>query len=289
MLGAAVGGYTDLLGVAVNEPLYGASSEAAIWSSLFFALSVLAVSILNAVLTVVAFLSLTVQALAVLDGDRVGIGASIRQGLGHFWRFLVMAIVAVVMFSVVATAAYVAVMIAVFGFAVVAGVLLVPMGDNPVIMIGVTGLLLLLFFAAMVVFLLPVLALTARWLAAPVVLVAERRGPLAALGRSWRLTQRQTWRGILMVILLAVLNFFVLGLPMLLLQWLLFVALPPEWLEVLSGLVTGIGFLFNMLWQPFLAAALVLLYFDMRVRSESYDLELQIAGLEAELRPLTLP
>jgi hypothetical protein len=36
-------------------------------------------------------------------------------------------------------------------------------------------------------------------------------------------------------------------------------------------------------------AALVLIYLDLRVRAESYDLELRIRQLEESVRPTTLP
>ena len=289
LLGAVVGGYTDLLGVAVNEPVYGDSIATTVASSLFFALALFVVGILNFICTMLGFLSLTVQSLSVLEGGAVTVLPSIRLGLGHLWRFLAMALIVVVLFLVLVTATYMAVLIVFFGFALLVGLLLAPAGDNPIVLIGVMGLTVLFSGAALGVIVLPLLALVARWLAAPVVLVAERLGPLAALGRSWHLTQHQTWRGILLVILLSILNFVVLGLPVALLQWLLLVALTPEVLELVSGLVAGISLVFNMLWQPFLAIALVLLYFDLRVRRESYDLELQIGTIEAELRPSTLP
>ena len=46
---------------------------------------------------------------------------------------------------------------------------------------------------------------------------------------------------------------------------------------------TAIGSLFSVLWAPFNAGALVLLYFAFRVRKESYDLELRIDRMAAGL------
>ncbi len=289
LLGAVVSGYVDLFTVAVNEPFYGDDAETAVWSSLFFLFSVFAVAILNMLCSVLAYLSLTVQALTLADGGELSVMQSIRQGMGHFWRFLGMAIIAGMMFFVVAMAAYMATMFLFFVFALMAGLFFAPVSDNEIVMIGFVGITLLVFLGLMVVVLLPLLGLTARWMAAPVAVVAERLGPMTALGRSWQLTERQTWRSILFLILLVILNFVVIGLPVALLQWLLLVALTPEMLDVVGGLVAGVSFLFNIFWQPFLAIALTLRYFDLRVRRESYDLELQIAGIEAELRPVTLP
>ena len=289
LLGAVVSGYADLFSVAVDEPFYGDSAETAVWSSISFLFSLFAVAILNLLCTVLAYLSLTVQALTLTDGGELSVMQSIRQGVGHFWRFLGMAIIAGVMFFVVAMAAYMAMIFLFFVFALMAGLFFAPVADNEIVMVGFVGITMLFFLGLMAVIALPLLGLTARWMTAPVTVVAERLGPMTALGRSWRLTERQTWRSMLYVILLAILNFVVIGLPVALLQWLLLVVLTPEMLDVVGGLVAGISFLFNIFWQPFLAIALTLRYFDLRVRRESYDLELQIAGIEAELRPVTLP
>jgi hypothetical protein len=244
---------------------------------------------LNLLCSVLAYLSLTVQALALADGADLSVMHSIRRGMGHFWRFLGMSFIAGIMFFAVAIVAYMAVMFLFFMFALLSGLLIAPVSNNELVMVGFVGIMLVVLLGLSAVIVLPLLALTARWMAAPVTLVAERLGPMSALGRSWQLTERQTWRGILYAILLAVLNFVVLGLPLALLQWLLLVVLPPDLLDALGGLVAGISFLVNILWQPFLAIALTLLYFDLRVRRESYDLELQVARVEVELRPVTLP
>ena len=289
LLGGAVGNYADLLGVAANEPFYGDSSAAAAGAALFFFGAVLAISLLTMVCSVLAYLSLVAQTLALTNGGELSMGQSIRAGLRHFWRFLGMALIAGVMFGVVATAAYMAMIFVFFMFAVVAGLAIAPVSDNEIVMVGFTGLMILVVLALTAILALPLLTLAARWLAAPVALVAEEQGPLAALGRSWRLTERQTWRSILYVVLLGVLNFVALGLPVALLQWLLLIALTPAMFDAMSGLVAGLSFLLNILWLPFMAIALTLHYFDLRVRRESYDLELQVAALEAELRPATLP
>jgi hypothetical protein len=289
LLGAVVGGYLDLLGVAVNEPFYGASGETAFRSSLFFLFSVFTVTILNLLCSALAYLSLTAQALHLADGATLTVLQSVRHSLTHFWRFLGTALIAGILFGVTATAAYMAMLFVFFFFALFTGLFLAPVASNEIVMVGYVGVTLVLTLAMAAMIVTPLLALAARLMAAPVTVVAERLGPLAALERSWRLSHRQTWRGMRYVFLLSVLNFVVLGLPVALLQWLLLVALPPDLLEATGGLVTGIGFLFNILWQPFLAIALTLLYFDLRVRHESYDLELHITRIEAELRPASLP
>lgn len=289
LFGTAIGGQFSLIGMAVNEPFYGDNTEAAVWTGVVFLLSIFALSVLNVVCSILAYLSLTVQVLTVADGKRPPILQSIRQGASHFWRFVGMAFVGGIALSFVASAVYLALMFFMFMFVMLAGVLLAPVSDNEMVLVGVAGFTLLVSLGMVVLVLLPLAALASRWTAAPVTIVAERTGPVSALTRSWRLTERHTWRGILYVILLAILNLVVLGLPMTLLQWLLLVVMTPDLFGAVGGLLTGIGYLINVLWQPFLAAALALYYFDLRVRRESYDLELRLATVEAELRPVFLP
>jgi len=58
---------------------------------------------------------------------------------------------------------------------------------------------------------------------------------------------------------------------------------------VVNGLFVGLGYLVNILWYPFLTWTLVLVYYDLRVRNENYDLTLRIQALERAARPSTLP
>ena len=135
----------------------------------------------------------------------------------------------------------------------------------------------------------PVLVLTARWLAAPTLVVSEHLGPIGALRRSWRLTRGHFWRALGYIILLTLLNTVVFSLPLGLLQTLVLVLLTPQLIGLLSGVMAGAGYFFSILWYPFLALVLLLIYYDLRMRSENLDLELRIRALEESLRPGTLP
>src|SRR5690606_22645735 len=103
-------------------------------------------------------------------------------------------------------------------------------------------------------------------------IIAEQLGPIASLQRSWELTQRGVWRIIGYVVLLGVLNMFVLASPVWLIQLLL--SLVPLPAEVFLGISTAAGSIISIIWQPLYAIAIVLLYYDLRVRHESYDLTL---------------
>jgi hypothetical protein len=112
------------------------------------------------------------------------------------------------------------------------------------------------------------------------VLLTERVGVGAALDRSWRLMTGNFWR-VFACLALVLLMVYVL-------QW----ALLPLFLGV-AGLAPGLPAdvrgdlaivsitLAGQLMLPFYAIALVLVYFDLRVRKEAFDLELlayQIRG-----------
>ena len=58
------------------------------------------------------------------------------------------------------------------------------------------------------------------------------------------------------------------------------VCVDTQWYGWLSGLVAGLSYFVNILWYPILVLALTLLYFDLRVRNESLDLDVRIRQLE---------
>ena len=138
----------------------------------------------------------------------------------------------------------------------------------PLLGLALLALLLVPVFCCVPVF----VWILVRWSVAVPVLLAERRGPVQAIQRSWELTRDNWWRlfGILVVVVLiqAVLN-SVLG----------FVALPiaiaiPFVSNVVRGAVAAtVGTLGSALVTPILYLSVVLLYFDLRIRKESFDLD----------------
>lgn len=50
-----------------------------------------------------------------------------------------------------------------------------------------------------------------------------------------------------------------------------------------ENISTSVSILFSAVGIPFFAAALVMLYYDLRIGKESYDLELRLAEMEAQL------
>ena len=76
---------------------------------------------------------------------------------------------------------------------------------------------------------------------------------------------------------------------MMVLQWGAVILAAFQMMPWIGGGLTGIAYFFNVLWYPFLVSALVLLYYDLRIRAESYDLEFRISQMEDRARPETLP
>jgi Flp pilus assembly protein TadD len=129
--------------------------------------------------------------------------------------------------------------------------------------------------------------LSTRFLLAPQVVMLERRSAFASLGRSWRLTSGWFWRVVLLGLATSVIVGLLIGLPTALARLLL----------GLSGLSWGAGMLLSgaataaqvleALALPFQVAVFTVLFYDIRVRKEGYDLEvLAHQATDAEVQPL---
>ena len=122
-----------------------------------------------------------------------------------------------------------------------------------------------------------------RWSVAVPALVTEGIGPVQALGRSWQLTRDNWWRlfGILLVVyLLASAASSVLGgfaLPIAILVP--FVSQTVRGAIALTASTVG-----SALVTPVEYLCIVLLYFDLRIRKESFDLD-ELARRAAEAAP----
>lgn len=121
----------------------------------------------------------------------------------------------------------------------------------------------------------PGVFLFTSWAVAPAAVVAERRGPLAALRRSYQLVKGRFWP-VLGTVLLGYLLYFVVELIV----------------DLVFGAVTFLGggaggivpgvvgsVLVSVVSLPFLAVMITILYFDLRVRHEGYDLEVMAGEL----------
>ena len=218
----------------------------------------------------------------------LNIGQSVRRGLRRFWPHLGLMIVIWAVLLIVTAIAIVS---------IIAGLIaLEALFDGPVAdmidtyiedassypsYLGATLLALFIFALCALLALAPFIYLSARWLTATAALVAEQTGPFGSLGRSWRLSRKNVRRIIGYLLLLLAVMTIVITIPAALFQWILFDLLPPFSSLELTRIISGtISTLFYVIGTPFYTAAVVLLYYDLRIRKESYDLELRVAELE---------
>jgi hypothetical protein len=137
-----------------------------------------------------------------------------------------------------------------------------------------------------VLLIIPGIWLYAAWSVAVPALVIERAGPFRSLGRSRHLV-KDSWGRTAAVLLVAAIITLVIGG---LIQGLLTAAAESSGnpsvlfvvvITVLAAIVSAV------LLQPFAAAVLTVLYYDLRIRREGYDLELMAEQLGIE--PYNMP
>lgn len=126
--------------------------------------------------------------------------------------------------------------------------------------------------------------LTARFSLAGAAVALERRGPTAALTRSWALTHGAFWRCLLRTLVVGMLGtlvFWVVQLPLVVLSSVAvgIVSVSPSGESLVSSLGLAVATLLSAaVVVPFIAGATALLYVDQRMRTEGFDLVLQRAA-----------
>jgi hypothetical protein len=122
--------------------------------------------------------------------------------------------------------------------------------------------------------------LGASWLVAPVVVVIEKMGPVAALGRAWNLSNGHRWRILGIQVLL-----FMLNLVLSILIGVLFGGLAAAGgqgtgqIGVSSVVQSLVNLASTIIWAPVQWIAFTVLYYDLRVRKEAFDLQLAAEAL----------
>jgi len=137
--------------------------------------------------------------------------------------------------------------------------------------------------------LFPAIWLGVSWSIAYPVLIAEGQRGRKALGRSFHLVEHRWWPTFGALFLAFLLQSFiglVLGLP------LGFLTANAESDALWAILLTmAVGIVSSVVTTPFMAAVLVLIYFDLRVRKEGFDLQLlsQGVGIPGDALPAEAP
>jgi hypothetical protein len=138
---------------------------------------------------------------------------------------------------------------------------------------AIAGYLILLFLMGVTFCLFPLwIWISVGWVAVLPVLFIEKVGLVEAMGRSWRLVQGRWWRTFLILILIFVLWYVVrlaLGAVLFLANTLLTIVISPI---LTLAIVSSVGEVVYALATPVVQIALVLIYFDLRVRQEGLDL-----------------
>jgi hypothetical protein len=162
-------------------------------------------------------------------------------------------------------------------------------------MVGASLVLALLAFAVLFVFAIlaaaaqPLILLSipvfvflfVKWSLVWPALVAERAGPLQAIRRSWKLTDKLWWRSFAILLVLTLITLV------------LYIALSVALFAAFSGVdsispiaLAIVDTLFNVIVlavvYPLSAAIITVMYYDTRVRNEGFDLQLLAEGIGSD-------
>jgi hypothetical protein len=112
------------------------------------------------------------------------------------------------------------------------------------------------------------------------IIVLEGKNPHPAMRRAWDLARRRFWWMLGFVVILYLFAQLVISGPAMLLSWILGLALPQQ-LGIGSGTLIAtminslVTMLMGLIYLPVQLSAITLLYFDLRVRTEGFDLLLR--------------
>ena len=142
--------------------------------------------------------------------------------------------------------------------------------------------------AGLILCLAPGIWLFTSWSVAVPALVVENKGPVQAMGRSFELVRRRFWPVLGAVALSYLLYFIVSQVISLITGAATFTggATPSSgdlWLSAIGSTITSV------LVLPFMAAVFIVLYFDLRVRAEGYDLQVMAAEAQQTQQSPQLP
>lgn len=138
--------------------------------------------------------------------------------------------------------------------------------------------LVIVFFVLLLIIIVLSLVLSLIFTFTTQSIVIEQRGVFAALRRSYELVlvRGSLWRVLGMVLLVGLLVFLLQLIPSVAVQAIIGLAFSaPEQVLLQQSLNTAWSYTMQILTYPFQLIVLTLLYYDIRVRTEGYDLELR--------------
>lgn len=238
-------------------------------------------------------LALTVQVFAAIRQEAMDTLTSIRQGARRFWPWVGMTFATYAAYIGIGVVVFIVFFIGAFFLAVVAGGFfafftegITTGGGEPgfATMAGLVVGLICVYAGAIAIFLGPFLYVSTRWAVAVPLMVDQALGPLEALGESWQLTKGHVRHAMGFVVLLYLFYAIVYGAFMALAFAASGLALTSASSTVASvAIFSIINALVPLFWVPIITAGYVMLYYDLRMRKQGYDLELRIEVLETEV------
>jgi predicted secreted protein len=136
---------------------------------------------------------------------------------------------------------------------------------------------------AAVALIIPAIWLGVAWAVAFPVMIAEGQRGTRAMGRSFRLVQNRWWPtfgALFLAFLLQAFIGLILGVP---LGILTFSSESDSLVAIVFSMIVNV--VASVITTPFMAAVLVLIYFDLRVRKEGFDLQLLAQGVGHPVSP----
>jgi len=116
--------------------------------------------------------------------------------------------------------------------------------------------------------------LAVSWMVSPAVAVLEDAGPITALSRAWTLSAGNRWRILGLITLLSVLQIVLSSL----LSFVLVASFATD--QVVQVIVQqAVNLLATIAWAPVYWGTFAILYYDLRVRREAFDLQLAAEAL----------
>ncbi|MEZ4867096.1 MAG: glycerophosphoryl diester phosphodiesterase membrane domain-containing protein [Caldilineaceae bacterium] len=236
----------------------------------------------------IATLVLTQHTIAAIHSEELGVGEGIRRGSRRFWAWLGMQLSVYLVYLGVLVVLSILFFMFFFVIAIFASAFLMlgstTQGAEPgaVAVIGMVVGIFCLYLLVIAVVVAPFIYLAARWAVATPGIVEQGWGPIESLQRSWELTRGHVRRCIGYTVVLALFYGFIYASLMLLASSVSALVLTTSTLAG-AAIMGAVGALLPVLWQPLAATAYVMLYYDLRMRNQGYDLELRIQQLEAEV------
>lgn len=118
-----------------------------------------------------------------------------------------------------------------------------------------------------------------RWIFWPQAIVLETKGVRSGLGRSWRLLRGSFWRVLIIVILMGIFIWIITVTPTYTISFAA-ILFPSPLVSIL--LSTTVATIIGIFVSPIRYAILTLLYYDLRIRKEGFDLEMRAKQLAQE-------